>query len=999
MIKRIFILASFLLLSLNSIAQLNQDCPNANFVMGDFTNWGGYTGSCCPINVPNVGIVAGRHTIMNPGTDPIVPALQTVPTGFTRSARLGNSSTGAQAEALEYSLTVNAQNSLFIYEFAVVMQDPGHGVSEQPRFELQVVNPFGQVIPCTYYQVAAGNGIPGFQSYSGGVWRNWARVGVSLTSFIGQTVTIQAKTGDCSLGGHYGYGYLVADCAPLQIDIRYCQGDSNAVLVAPPGFSSYQWSNGVSGNTVVIQNPQSGQSLNCVITSASGCTATLTAIVNPITAHAGFSDIFLCENKALLSDTSYAVNGTISKWAWDYGDGSPSFQDSAQNPMHIFPGPGTYNVTQIAITSAGCRDTTNTPITIYPQPLSNLVLPGPCGLTQNFSSLGTIDSLGSNGTWAGNTIISQSWNFLDTNGVQVGASVDTNPVFTFPQPGYYDIQLVVVDSLGCSDTLTVPYLTVGTPLADFNHFEFCEGLLTPFSDTSFADGDTITSRLWNLGDGTLLTDSLVFNHMYANPGTYNAQLIILTANNCPDTVSIPVTVFPNPVANFDVDSACSGVANNFVNLSMVLTPDSVTGSAWVFDPGIGNSTQTNPSQLFPGWGDYTATLAVVTNHGCVDTVTLPVRVNPRPVVDFSADPLQGCQPLTVDMLNTSYVPGSDTISVWNWTMGDGGTTTGVTPTYTYMQDGTFSVTLYAVTNRGCDTTVTIPNLITVHPKPNASYSWANTSDFCFKETIFTNNQSTVNAPSTITDYNWIITYPSGTGLFNDTNQNFNHVFPEVGSYQVVLYISTEKGCLDTTTGTFKVLELPVADFESEPYCYWINLFTDKTSQGESPYNYQWNVDQNPGADYFVPNFEHFYADSTQGNIPVVLSITDAFGCRHDTVKVIEVKGAPADFDFPNVLVLNPETVGNDQVQIEDLSTEFNNCVDYELFVYNRWGTLVFKTQNTTVKEGGIPDVDCAACFRGLHQDGTELTTGVYHYVLRSEKRNITKKGFITVFKR
>ena len=998
MLNRLPLMLILVFLSLNIKAQINQDCPNANFAMGDFTNWGGYTGTCCPINVPNIGIVAGRHTIMNPGTDPIVPALQTVPNGFTRSARLGNSSTGAQAEALEYNLNVTAQNSLFIYDFAVVLEDPGHSASQQPRFEVQVIDPFGQVIPCTFYQVAAGNNIPGFQSYPGGVWRNWARVGVSLANYIGQTVTIQAKTGDCSLSGHYGYGYLVADCAPLQIDIRYCQGDTNAVLVAPPGFSSYQWSNGVTGNTVVINNPQSGQSLNCVITSASGCTATLTAVVNPITAFAGFGNVFLCGDMALMSDTSYALNGNITKWAWDYGDGTPSFQDSAQNPFHLFPGPGIYNVTQIAISSAGCRDTITLPVSVFPRPESNLILPDPCGLTQQFTSLATIDSLGSNGNWSANTIVSHAWNFLDTTGFQVGASVDTNPVFTFPQPGYYDIQLVVADSLGCTDTITIPYLTVGTPLADFTFSDFCEGLITPFADTSFADGDTITSRLWNLGDGTQLTDSTLFSHMYANPGTYNAQLIILTANNCPDTVNYPVTVFPNPVANFAVDSACSGDTTNFINLSMVFNPDSIVGSAWVFNTGVGSSSQTNPAQVFPGWGPYTATLAVVTNNGCVDTITLPLQVNPRPVIDFTADPLEGCQPLTVDMLNTTYVPGPDTVSVWNWAMGDGGTTTGVLPTYTYMLDGTFSVTLTAITNRGCDTTVTINNLITVHPKPNADYAWANNSDFCFKESLFTDNQSTVNAPSSITDYNWIITAPSNI-LYTDSNENFNNVFPEVGSYDVVLYIATDQGCLDTTVGTFNVLELPIADFESEPYCYWINLFTDQTTQGEQPYNYQWNIDQTPGADYFVANFEHFYADSTQGNIPVVLSITDAFGCRHDTLKVIEVKGSPDDFDFPNVLVLNPETVGNDQVQIEDLSAEFNICVDYELFVYNRWGTLVFKTQNTTVQEGGIPDVDCAACFRGLHQDGTELTTGVYHYILRSEKRDITKQGFISVFKR
>lgn len=416
MLNRLPLMLILVFLSLNIKAQLNQDCPNANFAMGDFTNWGGYTGTCCPINVPNVGIVAGRHTIMTPGTDPIVPALQRVPNGFTQSARLGNSSTGAQAEALEYSLNVTAQNSLFIYEFAVVMEDPGHSASQQPRFEVQVIDPFGQVIPCTFYQVAAGNGIPGFQSYPGGVWRNWARVGVSLANYMGQTVTIQAKTGDCSLSGHYGYGYLVADCAPLQIDIRYCQGDTNAVLVAPPGFSSYQWSNGVTGNTVVINNPQSGQSLNCVITSASGCTATLTAVVNPITAFAGFANVFLCGDMALMSDTSYALNGNITKWAWDYGDGTPSFQDSAQNPSHMFPGPGIYNVTQIAISSAGCRDTITLPVSVFPRPESNLILPAPCGLTQQFTSLATIDSLGSNGNWSANTIVSHAWNFLDTTG-------------------------------------------------------------------------------------------------------------------------------------------------------------------------------------------------------------------------------------------------------------------------------------------------------------------------------------------------------------------------------------------------------------------------------------------------------------------------------------------------------------------------------------------------------------------------------------------------------
>src|SRR5690606_3426290 len=76
----------------------NQNCVNAAFELGNFTNWTGATGSCCPINTPTNGIVNGRHTIVtSPGTDPVTGnGLQLAPGGnYTTAARIGNSSTGA----------------------------------------------------------------------------------------------------------------------------------------------------------------------------------------------------------------------------------------------------------------------------------------------------------------------------------------------------------------------------------------------------------------------------------------------------------------------------------------------------------------------------------------------------------------------------------------------------------------------------------------------------------------------------------------------------------------------------------------------------------------------------------------------------------------------------------------------------------------------------------------------------------------------------------------
>ncbi len=147
-------------------------CPNSDFELGSFANWQGKIGNCCPINANTAGIVSGRHTIMtgngfDPNTGNNIPV---VAPGGLYSARLGNSNSGSEAETLTYSINVSATNSLFIYKYAVVLQDPSHAPSEQPRFEIKVLNSSGTVInpTCGQYTVVSGSNIPGFQTYPPG---------------------------------------------------------------------------------------------------------------------------------------------------------------------------------------------------------------------------------------------------------------------------------------------------------------------------------------------------------------------------------------------------------------------------------------------------------------------------------------------------------------------------------------------------------------------------------------------------------------------------------------------------------------------------------------------------------------------------------------------------------------------------------------------------------------------------------------------------------------
>jgi PKD repeat protein len=80
----------------------------------------------------------------------------------------------------------------------------------------------------------------------------------------------------------------------------------------------------------------------------------------------------------------------------------------------------------------------------------------------------------------------------------------------------------------------------------------------------------------------------------------------------------------------------------------------------------------------------------------------------QPVANFLASPLSGTAPLTVTFTDlSSGVPTS-----WAWDFGDGGSSTEQHPSHTYVQTGTFTVTLTVSNTVGSDTMVD-ENCVTV----------------------------------------------------------------------------------------------------------------------------------------------------------------------------------------------------------------------------------------------------------------------------------------------
>ena len=251
-------------------------------------------GSCVTCNYgttrnpfQNTGIVNGRHTLITQqGSDPNTGGqLPLLPPGESAVIRLGNERVGAEAEAITYRFIVEDDAAILLLKFAVVLEDPNHSAIFQPRFVVRVLDGNGNLVEdCAEYDVSAGAGIPGFQTYSGWYggcvrWRPWTNVGIDLSHFVGQEVRVQFVTYDCNLYGHFGYAYFMASCISNRLELVSCNGQT-VTLAAPPDFESYHWSNGSTQRTT--QFTVTGQSLDayCDITSATGCQFTLCAHIS-----------------------------------------------------------------------------------------------------------------------------------------------------------------------------------------------------------------------------------------------------------------------------------------------------------------------------------------------------------------------------------------------------------------------------------------------------------------------------------------------------------------------------------------------------------------------------------------------------------------------------------------------------------------------------------------------------------------------------------------------
>lgn len=147
-------------------------------------------------------------------------------------------------------------------------------------------------------------------------------------------------------------------------------------------------------------------------------------------------------------------------------------------------------------------------------------------------------------------------------------------------------------------------------------------------------------------------------------------------------------------------------------------PDGTIASyTWNFGDG-GTATGSTVQHIYYATGTtvtYVATLTVTDNLGGTSTSSVSIVVNSSnqpPVAAFTATPITGSVPLTVNFDASSSSDPDGTISTYLWYVGDGMSRTGAQTQYTYKFAGNYVVTLQVTDNLGATSTASVTIVVT-----------------------------------------------------------------------------------------------------------------------------------------------------------------------------------------------------------------------------------------------------------------------------------------------
>jgi PKD repeat protein len=340
-------------------------------------------------------------------------------------------------------------------------------------------------------------------------------------------------------------------------------------------------------------------------------------------------------------------------------------------------------------------------------------------------------------------------------------STATNPTVSYATVGTKTITLTATNSSG-SNSISQTVVINGAPTATWT--STMNGQTASFTYT----GTGATSWNWNFGDGFTSSAANPL-HTYINSGTYNVTLQV-TGPCGTSQSSQSVTTGPLAAFTSNKQTGCAPLVVNFTNQSQ-----GATSFGWQFPGGSpSTSNAANPVVTYANPGVFDVTLIATNAFGSSNETKFDfITVQSPAVASFLYD-INGS---TVTFTNTSSSATS-----YLWSFGDGGTSTALNPSHTYLDEGMYAVTLTATNS--CGTSTVIQSIDIVLP-PVAAFAVSTNSGCAPLSVLFTSTSSGTNLT-----YSW--QFAGGNPSTSDQmSPTVNFVSP--GDFSVTLTVTNSAG--------------------------------------------------------------------------------------------------------------------------------------------------------------------------------------------------------------
>jgi gliding motility-associated-like protein len=600
------------------------------------------------------------------------------------------------------------------------------------------------------------------------------------------------------------------------------------------------------------------------------------------------------------TDKSNPVNGTITTWTWDFGDGATGSGSSA---VHTYNNVLSPTVTLTVTNSNGCTAS---------KQLGNIV-DAAASLVANFNVSDKFlctapGALTVTNTSTGPGNLTYKWDFGD-GGTATGASPGAH---TYTARGVYKVKLTVTSDKGCSATKTSEDINVANFKTDFQlPASICENSTANFNASNNPQANSVS---WSVDKGYINGWGESASYYPNGAGTVK---VTMTADydKCKETVTKDYVVKPAPQADFVTDqkAICD------VPATVKLTDRSTGATSWSWSFGNGqSSTQQNPSVTYNNLGFFTIRLTAGNASGCSSSAERYIYVQ-KPEILAYASVSSGCEGLTTGF--NAYASTDDTIVSYEWDFGDGSPrSTDATPSHTYNKEGTYAVKLTYTTTNGCKGTVTLQNsnAIRVYKKPKPDFSSPEAPQICGNNWVRFNSTTDVG-----TSWTWDFgDYRYGDGQYTA------HSYREPGTYTVTLTVSNN-GCAESVTKTAFITAVnPFPRFTAQPIdCdRRTEISFDEQSLGAVT-SWKWNWGDGKEDTYTTKTSPVKHKFDRTGVYRVKLTVTDGTCTSSDSLDI-------------NVYAPSPITITTDKTSLCGNETLNASITSIDRSIYHGYGSWI-----------------------------------------------------------